>query len=469
MKIKGIKNMNELSTHKFTGLVLASLLVMCLFGCGESGTESVDVVEIPTIGQSSEAPKSSSSQKPGNVCFTISGELVECDKNDPLDLSYRSSSSQSVCSSLLKQGANKICDPRDEKIYETVTIGDQIWLAENMRYWNPLDNMHTYVFEKSMGYYYLKSAAEIACPSGWHLPSEEEWRYLLETYSSPSYEDGDIYYGYVGRDLKATTTWQGRDHGDNELGFNALASGIVANDFLLSDGLLAEFWTSTEAGSPYTSKVVQIVGNDHYARVTSEYNEIGASVRCVYGKPVVLSSSSASIESSSSSLEGFSSGTMLLDERDGQIYKIRLVDSVYWMTENLNYEAEGSICASISATDSDCEKYGRMYTWEMAENACPEGWRIPETTEFEEVVDVTSIAYDIHETFTPSSYINKDTVLYEDFLGEYAFYWTSKSVNSYAETVQYVFRYNVESGWNNTLLTLSRTYYTAVRCVRDAE
>ena len=74
----------------------------------------------------------------------------------------------------------------------------------------------------------------------------------------------------------------------------------------------------------------------------------------------------------------------LTDNRDGKTYKtvtfdIPLVGGVSvkrtWLAQNLNYEMEGTYC--YSNEPAYCEVYGRLYTFEAAQNACPEGWRLP--------------------------------------------------------------------------------------------
>jgi uncharacterized protein (TIGR02145 family) len=50
------------------------------------------------------------------------------------------------------------------------------------------------------------------------------------------------------------------------------------------------------------------------------------------------------------------------------------------MAENLNYKTINSWCYNDSV--SNCEKYGRLYTWEAALNVCPDKWHLPSEEEW---------------------------------------------------------------------------------------
>jgi len=79
------------------------------------------------------------------------------------------------------------------------------------------------------------------------------------------------------------------------------------------------------------------------------------------------------------------SGTFV-DERDNSVYKWVKINNQIWMAENLNYTIEnGSWC--YENDDSNCLKYGRLYDWSSANLACPDGWRLPWTEDFEELLN----------------------------------------------------------------------------------
>ena len=83
-----------------------------------------------------------------------------------------------------------------------------------------------------------------------------------------------------------------------------------------------------------------------------------------------------------------------VDDRDGQTYKFVRIGDHWWMAENLNFEVDSSFCYKDSA--EYCEKYGRLYKWEVADHVCPSGWYLPTLgimyTELFYVVKDSSIA-----------------------------------------------------------------------------
>jgi len=101
---------------------------------------------------------------------------------------------------------------------------------------------------------------------------------------------------------------------------------------------------------------------------------------------------------------GFIDGTKIMhngkekaqfcDKRDGKKYVYVAIgwegSEQIWMAENLNYDTKtsGSACyaggevsvSGVSSTitaEQGCAKYGRLYNWETAKTACPEGWHLP--------------------------------------------------------------------------------------------
>lgn len=135
-----------------------------------------------------------------------------------------------------------LVDERDGKKYKTVKIGQQVWMAENLNH--ALRGSHCYKESASncrkYGQLYRWTQAIEVCPDGWHLPSEDEFRELIENVGGKN----------AGKSLKSTTGWARQDgkdcNGTDEFGFSARAGG--GSFFFCEDCHMtrhATFWSST--------------------------------------------------------------------------------------------------------------------------------------------------------------------------------------------------------------------------------
>ena len=170
----------------------------------------------------------------------------------------------------------------DNNVYQAVKIGDQWWIAENLKvthyrngdaipnvtdatewsnlttgaycnYDNNSSNADTY--GRFYNWYAVNDSRNIA-PEGWHVPSDAEWK-TLEMYlgMSQSEADAEEWRGTdEGGKLKETGTmhWNSPNVATNESGFSALPGGCRyydgSYDYM---GSVARFWSSTEYGSYY--------------------------------------------------------------------------------------------------------------------------------------------------------------------------------------------------------------------------
>lgn len=184
-------------------------------------------------------------------------------------------------------------DPRDGIIYKTVKIGHQIWMAENLRYipyLSPLNEHHgiwVYNFDGQeikdaittkcyieYGCLYDWETAKSVCPSGWHLPTDDEWTKLTDYLGGTDLAGGK---------LKSMSGWENPNIGStNESGFSALPAGYYNNfqKSFYTIGKFAHWWSSTEDGTSHVWGRTVMTDNSIISRHTNEKSG-GFSVRCV--------------------------------------------------------------------------------------------------------------------------------------------------------------------------------------------
>ncbi|MCF8230448.1 MAG: hypothetical protein K9J24_15990 [Bacteroidales bacterium] len=148
-------------------------------------------------------------------------------------------------------GSGTFTDPRDGQEYEYVEIGSQTWMAENLNYetanswWYDNNSTNGDIY----GRLYTWDAALNACPSGWHLPSDEEWKTLeMALGMSQNEADGTNLRGTdEGKKMKSTSGWDNNGNGTNSSGFNALPGGARnGNGEFNNMRLYGVWWSATE-------------------------------------------------------------------------------------------------------------------------------------------------------------------------------------------------------------------------------
>jgi uncharacterized protein (TIGR02145 family) len=176
-----------------------------------------------------------------------------------------------------------ITDSRDGETYSVVKIGNQCWMAENLRYnasgsWlNPSNPSITYgrlydwatVMNGSGASSSSPSGVEGICPSGWHLPSDAEWTTLTTAIGGTE----------TGTAMKSTTGWS-TGASTNTSGFNAFPAGPYDSGSFGNWGDYTSFWSSTEDSSTVAwYRSLDYGGTGVYRSSSNKAN--GFSCRCI--------------------------------------------------------------------------------------------------------------------------------------------------------------------------------------------
>ncbi len=199
----------------------------------------------------------------------------------------------------------------DDNTYKTVKIGNQTWMSENLKTthypdgteiplvidntaWGNLGDNNTddaycyynYSSANSNAYdaLYTYAAAINACPTGWHLPTDNEWKQLEIYLGMSESEANDI--GWRGTDegkkLKATNSWFDVGNGTDDYGFAALPGGYrdYNNGTYSFIGKCGYWWSSTDDGNNYAYFRLLYFNANDMGR-SNYYKSHGFSVRCI--------------------------------------------------------------------------------------------------------------------------------------------------------------------------------------------
>jgi len=248
-----------------------------------------------------------------------------------------------LCVATFAQQKGTFKDPRDNKSYPWVKIGEQVWMAKNLDFRADLTtgeltkdkNAYTYCFGSQAancdkyGYFYSwaramnflspqpynqeadceksSCASKISakhkgiCPEGWHIPSRVEWETMLK-FVDPSCsvnEEGswDLNCPNAGKLLKATSGWKNEGkksgNGKDTFGFKALPAGWWYSQSDWQEwkkkhkreniGLNTSWWSADEVknrgANAYGFSVVN--GEDHALGEGRDEKSTDKSVRCV--------------------------------------------------------------------------------------------------------------------------------------------------------------------------------------------
>ncbi|MCQ2123607.1 MAG: hypothetical protein MJZ25_05410 [Fibrobacter sp.] len=278
--------------------------------------------------------------------------------------------------------------------------------------------------------------------------------------------------------------------GTDDVGFSAIPS--INNDYddEMGSFLGSRFWVATE------SSVDNLFGSDAYvleidsksdsATIVPHWKSGYAAVRCLQRKN---ESVSGTHRINDVTVKFFRPKAKKVektfkDDRDGKTYKAVKIGTQFWMAENLNFAMDSSNC--YARKEENCDKYGRLYAWSSAWNACPAGWHLPSYDEYKLLTKSVSQHYFEGVTLSlksnqgwsdndngddyfgfnalPAGVMASDTVYYSE--SKIASFWTSTLQSSHWARTFCLGLSNSKD--QSECLPLHRSYGLSVRCVQDS-
>ncbi|MDR2579868.1 MAG: hypothetical protein LBC85_02600, partial [Fibromonadaceae bacterium] len=211
----------------------------------------------------------------------------------PSSSSFRQSSSSVMVSSSSIVRKEEFTDVRDGKKYKYVQIGTQIWMAENLNYSGPSDDIGECYDGISANCDYYGRLYDWAtamsleprhnnmlwneddakqpgiCPKDWRIPNDAEWATLVSYAGSGA-----------GTKLKARGGWVS-GNGTDDYGFSALPGGRYPRHSTIVAGSFGLWWTSTEINPSFAYRNSMGYNYSNISR-GSDYNKnVFLSIRCI--------------------------------------------------------------------------------------------------------------------------------------------------------------------------------------------
>lgn len=172
-------------------------------------------------------------------------------------------------------------DERDSQVYETVQIGTQTWMAENLKFF--VNDVNSDILFKcyndevvnceKYGFLYTRPALSFfqLCPNGWHLPSLDEWKMLINLVGGEQ---------YAGANLKSKEGWSNEADGLDIAGFSVLPAGLFNPHMgYLAINEQSTFWADDEQDGLYCA-IGFYTNNSTYMSCHND-GHFGYSVRCI--------------------------------------------------------------------------------------------------------------------------------------------------------------------------------------------
>jgi len=355
----------------------------------------------------------------------------------------------------------------DGNIYNTIQIGDQCWMKENLRVTHfddgtPVPAGDGSSYSSTVAYRYCPdndsinvvqygylynwkammnganfsstnpSGVQGVCPTGWHVPSYAEWMQLKDCVENQAKYQCDTNNNSIVKALSSVIGWLIEIEDTCAGGYNTITNNSTGFSAMPSGGHSSSGWKFGE-WAYYGSTSLSTLYTDRYNAFVLYYNShsiyqyhsqkgVATSVRCVR-------------DNTNTIMNQYCPGVATVTDYDGNVYKTIKIGEQCWMRENLrttHYANGASISLGSDTSTSvayryypnnssyNVSTYGYLYNWKAVmrnatssnanpsgiQGVCPAGWHVPSHAEWTQLTNYIS-GQDPYTCGSTSGYIAK--------------------------------------------------------------
>lgn len=365
------------------------------------------------------------------ISLGLAATLVACgdsgsnadDASNSDEKSSEKSSEKSETKKVFGQMGTMV-DPRDGTVYQTIQIGRQLWMAENLTFydsiWNPkmaswenesycshsatgivpivssqsdeesYSCKYKYTYNEAMNFdsYDDSLYNDGICPPGWHLPTMDEFDDFKSAINAKcdsitycnlkehGWSESDEYWTSVSADYGVRI--------ESDYGFSFERNSNMAVYYSVDLGGYKSF----EADFSFKSNRLHVrcVQGSKADSIDALKDFLETREKNIAEKQAAEAQLAYDINGAKNYFNENLEYSYFTDERDSNVYGYIKIGNYTWMAENLKYLFDGSQGLYNHSDSTRFYTIGNVYTFDQVDSACPAGWHVSSAAEWDDLI-----------------------------------------------------------------------------------